>query len=643
MKPDTRNAYSKKNPRIPIFGWIFAFAFGLLIIALAYRQIYLYDHYIESGKRQSMRRVIEPGTRGDIFDRNGKLLVTNEPIFSAVVYFNDIRKEFREEYFRLKKLELAKIAQEKEKRKINYYEITNKARTNVLNRYLDQINSILGSNYVLTNKDYNRHFLQKQLLPFPLVKNLTAREHAILAERVPVDSPIQIYTDTARYYPYGDTASHALGYVANNFDEDNSKIDGDDLRTYTIVSTIGRTGIEAAFNKILSGESGVKIWIVDLAGYKYENVRDIPPSKGNAVFCSLDIDIQQAIEESFDTRKGAAVMLDIKSGEILSLVTRPSYDPNTLTPYITHKVNADIVARDAWLNRATQGLYPPGSAFKIITSMAGLMSGAIDETSIKTCTGGYRVGNRIFPCNNRYGHGNLDLVGALAHSCNVYFYETGIDTGIETIAKISKDFGLDSSTGVELKEDSWRRTIVATPEFKKKRREYDGPWSDGDTANASIGQGYMLFTPIQMASFMASFARGETRTKTSIIHNPSRKTDISYHGGEKINLSKKHYDTIVEGMVAAVERGTSRRARIDGVKVAAKSGTAQVTVSGKKLTLAWMIAFAPVEAPEVAVSVIVEGEEAGDVGGGRTAGPIVGAALKKYFSGTNKTAVEVEN
>ena len=640
---NVEKTYSKKNPRIPVFAWVFAFAFALLILALAYRQIYLYDFYVEKGKRQSMRRVIEPGTRGDIYDRNGKLLVTNEPIFSAVVYFNDIRKEFREEYFRLKKLELLRLAQIKSKDRPNYNEITQKARSNVLNKYLQQINSILGTEYQLTNKDYNRHFLQKQLLPFPLVKNLTAREHAILAERIPVNSPIQIYTGTARYYPYGDSASHALGYVANNFDEDNSKIPGDDLRTYTIVPTIGKTGIEAAFDEKLSGESGVKIWIVDLAGYKYEMVRDIPPSKGDDVVSSLDIDIQQAIEESFGSRKGASVMLDVKTGEVLSLVTRPSYDPNTLSPYITHKVNADIMARDAWLNRATQGLYPPGSTFKVMTAMAGLNSGAIDKTSIKTCTGGYRVGNRIFPCHKRSGHGNLDLVGALAHSCNVFFYETGIDTGIETIAKLSEDFGMTKSSGIELKEDSWRRTIIATPEFKKKRRQYDGPWSNGDTANSSIGQGYMLFTPMQMACFTASFARGETRTKASILHNPKRKTDSQYHGAEKININKADYNTIVEGMVSAVENGTAKRARLDGIKVAAKSGTAQVSVNGKKLTLAWMIAFAPADAPEVAISVIVEGEEAGDVGGGRTAGPIVKSAFQKYFSATNRTALEVEN
>ncbi len=224
------------------------------------------------------------------------------------------------------------------------------------------------------------------------------------------------------------------------------------------------------------------------------------------------------------------------------------------------------------------------------------------------------------------------MIGALAHSCNVYFYETGIDTGIETIADVAKTFGFGESTGIELKrEDSWRRTIVATPDFKKKRRQYDGPWTNGDTANSSIGQGYMLFTPLQVAAFTASFARGETRTKVSMLHDPNRITDSKYHGAEKIPLTKSQYNTIVAGMLAAVERGTCRRAAIGGVKVAAKSGTAQVSVNGRKLTLAWLIAFAPADAPEVAISVVVEGEEPGDVGGGKTAAPIAKAAFQKYF------------
>lgn len=629
MENERSQIYSKYNPRIPVFYWAFSLAYLVLIAALGYRQIYLFDYYQARGERQSMRRVIEPGTRGDIFDRNGKLLVANQPQFSAVVYFNDVRKEFREEYTRLKKETIAKNPSGE----FNYEtmrDISYRARLNVLNGYIDQINSLLGTDYKLAQKDFNRHFNERGLLPFPLVKNLTAREHAILAEKIPVNSPIQIYTDTGRYYPYGELAAHALGYVGNNFDDiDTSGIPGEELMTYMQVGKIGRSGIERAFNEQLTGKSGVKIWIVDLDGYQYESVVDVKPTKGENIVTSLDIDLQGAVEDAFADRKGGAVMLDVNSGEVLSLVSRPSYDPNTLSPFITNKVYKEISDRGAWLNRATQGLYPPGSTFKIVTACAALMTGVIEPDSIKTCTGRYKVGNRMFPCNNHYGHGNLDLKGAIKNSCNVYFYEAALDSGSAAITETAKDFGLDSSTGIEIGDST--HTIVSSPDFKKRRRPLEGPWNAGDTANMSIGQGYLLQTPIQMACMAASFARGQTRTKASIIHDPNRKADMEYHGAEKLDLSAEQYRAIWQGMVDAVESGTARRAKVEGVSIAAKSGTAQVSVQGKKLTLAWMIAFAPAEKPEVAMSVVIEGEEVGDVAGGRTAGPIIHAAMRKYF------------
>ena len=528
--------YSNWTPRIPAFYAVFAAAFLFLIGSLAYRQIYLYDYYNARGERQSMRRIIEPGVRGDIYDRNMKLLVTNEPRFSAVVYFNEIRREFRREYTRLKKIELERLEAAGGGR-LNYSEISSRARANVLNGYVDQINSILGSDYKLTSADYNRHFENQRLLPFPIIKDLKGREHAILAEKLPVDSPIQIYTDTARYYPYGDSAAHLLGYVGSNFAEiDTEGVPGDALQTFSFVGKIGRSGIEKAFDSKLQGRSGAKIWVVDLDGYQYDNVADVRPKKGSDVVASIDIELQQAGEDAFGERKGAAVALDVKTGEVLAMVSRPSYDPNLLSPYMTYKVSSEITRRGAWLNRATQGLYPPGSPYKLMTAAAGLMTGVIDENTVKTCDGGLKVGSRIFPCNKRSGHGNVTLEDAIAHSCNVYFYETALEAGIEALSSTAKDFGLDSRTGIELKEDYSRRTVVSDPAYKKKYRPYDGPWTGGDTANASIGQGYQLQTPLQMACMTASLARGETRTRPSVVHDPSRVCDLAYHGGEKLDM-----------------------------------------------------------------------------------------------------------
>lgn len=627
---------TNSNPRLGMLYALFLLAFFVLICALAYRQIFMYDEYVAMGERQSMRRVIEPGVRGDIFDRNGKLLVTNRPRFSAVVYFNEIRRDFREEYFRLKK------SARENGQTPSYSELTKAARENVLRGFIDEINRVLGSSYTLPDADFNRHFSQRVLLPFPLVKNLTPREHAILAERIPVDSPIQIHTDSVRYYPYGDCASHALGYVRGSFDDaDTGGMPGENLRTYAFAGKMGCTGVEKAFDDRLTGKSGAKIWVVDLDGFQYDVVADVPPAKGDSVETSLDIDLQTAIEDAFGERKGAAVALDVRTGEVLAMVSKPAYNPNLLSPYITSKVYAEITGRDAWLNRATQGLYPPGSTFKIVTACAGLMTGVITPETIKTCDGGLRVGTRIFPCNRRWGHGNLDLQAALAHSCNVYFYETALDCDVAAIVETAKDFGLNDWSGIELKEDAWRLSIIANPQYKKKRG--DGPWLGGDTANMSIGQGYMRQTPLQIACMTASFAGRRTRTKASILHDPSRTGGLEYHRAEKLALSDSQYKAIVDGMLRAVQSGTCKAARVPGVAVAAKSGTAQVMSKGERLALAWMVSFAPADNPEIAVAVIVEGEEPGDVAGGRTAGPIIGAALNAHFKNSaSATAPQVD-
>ncbi len=631
MRVPKKEIYTKSNPRIPIFYGLFGFAFVLLLAFLAYRQIYMYNYYVERNNRQSLRRVIKPAARGDILDRNGNTLVTNKPRYSAVIFVHDISAEINSLAKKIRATRREALARG-EKLPEPLPHSKSEARRIVLSKYVAEINSILGADYKFSLREFERHEWQHRLLPFPLIKDLSAKEHAILAERLPIDSPIQIFTSSSRYYPHGETASHVLGYVTSNFDNiDASSIPGEELRTYTYAGEHGKSGVEKAFNEHLSGVNGGKIWVVDHQGYQYENILDVASKKGKSLTISIDLNIQDAIEDAFEQRKGAAVVLDVKTGEVLAMASRPCYDLNTLTPYISHEVSRSITERGAWLNRATQGLYPPGSTFKIVTSLASLREGVVVPETIKTCTGGVKIGRRIFPCNNRAGHGNLDLVGAIAKSCNTYFYTAGMDAKIDSIYNISEMLGLNANPGIELFENYWSKTIVPTPEYKRKNREYEGGWSMGDTANTSIGQGYLRQTPLQIACMAASIAGKRTRTKASIIHDENRKTDMNYHGAQPLPISDKNYKAIVDGMIAAVERGTCRRAGVEYAQVAAKSGTAQVTSRGKKLDLAWMIAFAPAENPEIAMCVVVEGEESGDVGGGRTAGPIVKSAMKRYF------------
>lgn len=623
--------YSKINGRITLLYWVFGFAFVVLLASLAYRQIYLYDDYAKRGDRQAMRRIIEPGSRGDIYDRNGKLIVTNSAHFSAVVYFNDLRKEFREEYRRLKKLDIeAQINAGVEKPRIESSKISLQARKNILNGYVEQVNKILGADYKLTGDDFNRHFSQRALLPFPIIKNLSSREHAILAEKIPVDSPLQISTDTSRYYPHGESAAHALGYIGSNLDDvDTSGIPGGNLLTYSFIGKRGVTGLEKAFDESLTGRSGAKIWVIDKDGFQYDQIADISPSKGRDLFSSIDMDLQQTIEDAMPERKGAVVVLDVQTGEVLAMVSRPSYNPNLFSPFMTNKVSAEITERGAWLNRATQGLYPPGSTYKILTALAASKAGKLDPDEIVKCDGAIKVGRRIISCHKKSGHGEQNLEDAIANSCNVYFIKKGLDAGNSALAETAKIFGFDSPSGLEISEDYSKRTIIPSVEVKKRRGE--GGWSLGDTANVSIGQGLVLQTPLNMARFTASLARKQTRTKVSLVRNLHNLGGLNHHGAQAMDIPDTHYDTIVRGMLGAVERGTSKSARIDGLSIAAKSGTAEVFVNQKNLALAWMIAFAPVENPKIAIAVIIEGEEPGDSSGGKTAGPVVKAAMKKFF------------
>ncbi|MDY6069298.1 MAG: penicillin-binding protein 2 [Opitutales bacterium] len=629
-------AFGKEKRKLGVFYFALLGMFLILSSALAYRQLILHSEYEQKAERQTLRRVIKPGARGDILDRNGKLLVGNKPRFSVVVYFNEIRGEFRKEYAQLKKY--IKEHPESKEAKIPAAELSITARKRVLQRYVDYINSVLGSDFELDVRDFNRHFSERMLLPLPIIKDLDERQYAILAEKLPVDSPVQVYADSSRSYPYGEYAAHALGFVGSQMEIEDDGIPGETLRTYSFVAKKGRSGVEKQFDDILTGSSGMQIWVVDPKGFQYSLEQEILPKKGQTVSVSLDIDVQIAAEDAMAQRKGAVVVLDVKTGEILTMASKPTYDANLLSPFISNKVDMQIRERGAWLNRAIQGLYPPGSTFKILTSIAGLRAGTLDVKDTVNCMGAMLVGNRRFPCNKRSGHGYLDMAQSLEKSCNVYFYDEGLKAGIEAISDTARLFGLDKKTGVDLPNET-SRSIVPDKEYKKKNLL--GPWSSGDTANTSIGQGYLITTPLQMACVAASLARMQTRTKPSILHMPMRITDQKYHGGEPIPIDKSDYLEIVRGMVASVNTGTSRRAASDLVQIAAKSGTAQVRPQGRPLTLAWMVAFAPADNPEIAMAVVIEGEEPGDASGGKTAGPIVKAVMEKYFS--NKPALVLGN
>jgi penicillin-binding protein 2 len=356
------------------------------------------------------------------------------------------------------------------------------------------------------------------------------------------------------------------------------------------------------------------------------------PVQGKNIHTSLDIDLQQAAEAAMKDsegkdRTGALVALDVKTGEVLALVSKPDYDLNTFVPRLTHEEARAIEESGGWLNRAIQGQYPPGSTFKIITSIAGLRSGAIDPaTSRVICPGYFMVGNRRFPCHLHSGHGERDLRGAIRDSCNVFFYKYGLEIGPDLIAAEAKRFGYNHPTGIELPAE-FAKPRVADPEWRrtswKSANLPDGIWRAGDTANTAIGQGDTLITPLQAACFAASFARGETETKPTILHDPKRPPQHT----APIGLSPADYNAILEGMEQCYQIGTGRFSRVEGLRGAAKSGTAQKG----RIDLAWLICFAPVENPQIAIAIVLEGAvDDNNFGGGAFAGPVAHAVLQAW-------------
>jgi len=627
---DSYDVQSRENPRILFFLWLTLGMTAVLVGGLAWRQLIASREYEVIERRQTERRILMPGPRGDIYDRKGRLLVGNRPHYSAVVYLDDLRPEFREEYSTLIRAERERIREEYESAPEeerppdpplpDYNGLVWQARGNVVQRYIDTINRVTGRDDSLSERKLVRHFNEQLLLPLPLVEDLDPDQYARLVEQIPVQSPIEIHTGTARYYPYGELAAHTLGYV-QSVNPEPGEMPDDGIKTFTFKTKIGKTGLERSFDERLSGTTGSEIWRVDPLGFQHERLEMIPPEQGGDLITSIDVDLQQAAETALGDRTGAAVALDVRTGEVLVIASRPAYDLNRLSPFIPRATFDEINEAGAWLNRAHQLSYPPGSTFKLITSIAGLRHGTIDLQTEHDCQGVYRVGRRIFRCHARYGHGPVDLAAAIEGSCNVFYYAEGLRMGIDVLSEEAMRFGLNEKTGIEIPFETGR-LVVPTKEWK---REHIGAgWVAGDTANTAIGQGFLLVTPLQMAAATASIARGETRTRPTLRALARAEALQVNHGGEPLGLSQRHANELWEGMQRVVgPDGTGRLVRIEGLNVAGKTGTADFRAHGEDVNLAWFVGFAPAEDPQIVVAVMVEGTSAADAfHGGSTAGPV---------------------
>ena len=631
------------DPRLWLFQGILAVMLLVLMAGLGYQQLGRADTHRDRETVQSQRRVVVPGPRGNIFDREGRLLVGNRPRFAVTLNLDELHGEFYKEFLRVRR----NYRESGDKDLPSGDQLRQIARIAVVQRHLHAVNRILHTRHRVDAKALERHYRQNRILPYLLLEDIAPEQYARLLEQLPVRSPLQVYTASTRFYPHGALAAHVLGYTAVDDDiEVGDALPGAELTTFKMRGARGKNGLELQLDSRLQGQAGGAIYRVSPGGYRIlPPLEKRRPVQGEDIVVSLDLDLQRAadeqmvrnVENSGKGTAGAAVAIDVTTGEVLVLVSKPDYDLEALTPRIPPEIFADIDARGAWENRATRGTYAPGSTFKLVTALAGLRTGHIAPDSSVECTGAYRVGGRTFVCNNHQDRGTITLSQALEKSCNTFFYEYGIKTGIDAIAEEARRHGLAGPTGIELPYET-RRMNVPDPAWKQ---EIHGQrWFPGDTANVSIGQGALDLTPLQMACFAASLARGETTTRPTLLH----RADAPRQQTEPDGLAPAQRAAILAGMEAVTNTGTGRilqtpRFRVAGLRIAGKTGTAQKRSEEGTINFAWFVGFVPADDPQIAVAVMIEGDAGEELGGGKYAAPVAGAIFKAWAEKTGRYGV----
>jgi penicillin-binding protein 2 len=457
-----------------------------------------------------------------------------------------------------------------------------------------------------------------------------------------------------RSYPFGPWLSHVLGYVAGVTDKDIEK----EPELLSLPGfRIGRSGVEKAADDALRGKPGAQQVEVNAHGRVIRELGRREGLAGQDVVLSLDMEVQKLAQEKLAGQSGSVVVMDVNTGEIVSIVSAPGFDPNAFTGTVSSAIWKQLNEDEhrPLLNKAITGMYPPGSTYKPIVALAALASGAMTPRHRVHCSGGRALGNHFFHCWKRGGHGSVDMHTAIKQSCDVYFYECARRTGIEAIAAMSRKFGLGVTYGLEIPGE--KGGLMPDPEWKRRAR--NDSWRDGDTFNVGIGQGAVLTTPLQLCVMTARLANGGKAVIPHVIRSFGG-VDRVRPSPEDMGLDPAHVAIVHGGMDAVTNQGgTGARSRIDieGFDMAGKTGTAQV----RKLTAAlrgrdpmsipWkfrdhglFIAFAPVVAPRYAISVIVE--HGG--GGSRAAAPIAkdvmtlvaqrDPARQKYFVPPVRTA-----
>ncbi len=566
-----------------IIGYIIIAGFLVLLIRLWQLQILQGAEFRKISESNRLRVIGIPAPRGIIYDRNGIPLVKNIPYFCASL----IPGEFDEENVR--------------------------GVARLLGMSDEEVENKLSKNG------------ESPFSPVKLKEGLSLNEVSYIEARRSDFPGLMIEVEVSRGYILGKTGAHLVGYLGKMTPAQSKD---PQFRDVPRDAFIGQWGVEKLYDKTLRGIAGQRIIEVDALGREIRLLQEKPPVKGTDLTLSVDIALQEAADKAFEGRTGAMVAIQPDTGEVLGYVSSPSFDPNKFVNGITREEWESLSSdKDLpMLNRAIQSQYPPGSTFKIIMAIAGLETGVINESTRVDCRGGISFGRWHFGCWRKGGHGSVSLHRALVESCDVFFYEVGKRLGIDKIYEYASRFGLGKMTGIPL--GSEKKGLI--PNTKWKMEVKKAQWYLGETFVNSIGQGYVLTTPVQMADMMAAVANGGNVYRPSLLKG-SRPVLLMKAGvkPETLEAVKAGLRDVVNG-----PSGTALAAKSGVTTIGGKTGTAQVvglrkgsSLSEKFRDHAWFVAFAPVEKPQVAMSVLVE--HGGH--GGSAAAPIAKKAIEAYM------------
>lgn len=551
-----------------------------------------------------------PGLRGQITDRNGEPLAQNRLSYNLAINFP------------------------------TPLDFSDAQALSFVREKINEASKLLGRRLAISDDAVLRHYRNRGIMPLEIAQNLSPSEYEEIKDKLPPEIIVRpIYV---RIYPKGKLAGQIIGYTGKTGRNPDGIVDNHETLW---PEAEGREGLEQTFNQMLTGKHGEYKLTFDKDGRKTSERLVTPPEPGYNVVTTLDVRLQELAEKALEAKakRGAIVILDPNTGDVLALASWPTYNPNLFVPSIsteqlqTLQNDPDIPL----LPRAYRSSYPPGSTFKIAVGIAALESGAVRSDDQFNCVPAIQIGNVTFHNWKKGDRGSLNFVQALTESCDTWFYQVGIKTGAQPIIDWALKLGFGAKCGIPLRGEAEGR--VPNDEYMKAT--HGRKLLNGDIANMSIGQGDLQATPLQMAQAMGIVANGGTFYQTRLVQqvqtfNNEIVTAYQVRAKRNLDLLSETRDQLRIGMIDVVNgaHGTGHQASLDNVEVAGKTGTAQWGPKHKERTAAWFAGFLPADQPQYAFAAVYEGDVGSKVHGGSTAAPMIADVFKEIYKGQQVAA-----